>query len=147
MATSSVRTLRLAPSAELWSFAVIGALCTAAYAILYTLLRHGGVAPGAANALSLAATMGANFAANRRFTFDATSGPLGRQLRGYAIAYLIGLAVSSLALAALLGPDFAGGRVDHLERDARVVLHLALLVNLAKRLPGLFQFLAGWPVD
>ena len=29
MATSSVRTLRLAPSAELWSFAVIGALCTA----------------------------------------------------------------------------------------------------------------------
>ncbi len=80
MTTSSVRSIRIARSTELWSFLVIGALCTAAYAILYTLLRHGGVAPGAANALSLAATMGANFAANRRFTFRAAGEPLGRQL-------------------------------------------------------------------
>jgi 4-amino-4-deoxy-L-arabinose transferase-like glycosyltransferase/putative flippase GtrA len=101
MAPSSVRSLRIAPSSELWSFLVIGALCTAAYAILYTLLRHGGFAPGTANALSLAATMGANFAANRRFTFDAADEPLGRQLGTYAVAYLIGLAVSSVALGLL----------------------------------------------
>ena len=30
MSTSSVRSLRLAPSTELWSFVVIGALCTGA---------------------------------------------------------------------------------------------------------------------
>src|SRR5436305_5427023 len=65
-------------------------------------MRHSGLAPGAANALSLAATMGANFAANRRFTFDATGEPLGRQLGTYAVAYLLGLAVSSVALALLL---------------------------------------------
>ncbi|HEY1597066.1 MAG TPA: glycosyltransferase family 39 protein, partial [Thermoleophilaceae bacterium] len=101
MATSSIRSVRISRSNELWSFMVIGALCTAAYAILYTLLRHGGLTPGAANALSLAATMGANFAANRRFTFNATAEPLGRQLASYAVAYLIGLAVSSVALALL----------------------------------------------
>jgi 4-amino-4-deoxy-L-arabinose transferase-like glycosyltransferase/putative flippase GtrA len=102
MAPSSVRSVRIAPSPELWSFVVIGALCTAAYAILYTLLRHGGLAPGAANALSLAATMGANFAANRRFTFNATGEPIGRQLSTYAVAYVLGLAVSSVLLGLLL---------------------------------------------
>jgi 4-amino-4-deoxy-L-arabinose transferase-like glycosyltransferase/putative flippase GtrA len=102
MTTSSARSIPIARSTELWSFLVIGALCTAAYAILYTLLRHGGLAPGAANALSLAATMGANFAANRRFTFRAAGEPLGRQLASYSLAYAIGLAVSSLALAVLL---------------------------------------------
>ena len=102
MSTSSVRSLRIAPSTELWSFVVIGALCTGAYAILYTLMRHWGLAPGAANALSLAATMGANFAANRRFTFDAAGEPLGRQLGTYAVAYLLGLAAWGV-IAFLIG--------------------------------------------
>ncbi|HEY2603599.1 MAG TPA: glycosyltransferase family 39 protein [Thermoleophilaceae bacterium] len=102
MTTPSARSIRIAPSTELWSFMVVGALCTAAYAVLYTLMRHGGLAPGVANALALAATMGANFAANRHFTFRAGCEPLGRQLGSYAVAYLIGLAVSSVALALLL---------------------------------------------
>jgi 4-amino-4-deoxy-L-arabinose transferase-like glycosyltransferase/putative flippase GtrA len=102
MTTSALRSIRSARSTELWSFMVIGALCTAAYAILYTLLRDGGLAPGAANALALAATMGANFAANRRYTFRAAGEPLGRQVASYAVAYAIGLAVSSVALAVLL---------------------------------------------
>src|SRR3954447_10944837 len=92
----------LAVSRELRSFVVIGLLCTAAYAILYSLLRDWSLPPAAANALSLAATVGLNFTANRRYTFRATREPLGRQLAGYAVAYGLGLAVSSVALAAIL---------------------------------------------
>jgi putative flippase GtrA len=81
---------------------VIGLLCTGAYAIAYTLLRHAGLAPMATNALSLTLTMGANFAANRRFSFRASDGPLGRQLATYAVAYVLGLAASAIVLAGLL---------------------------------------------
>src|SRR5690242_19950505 len=94
---------RLTPSPQLRSFVRIGLACTGAYALLYSVLRHGGMDPMAANALSLTATMGANFAANRRYSFRASDGPLGTQLAGYVIAYLLGLAASSLALAILLG--------------------------------------------
>src|SRR3954453_8240858 len=93
---------RLTPSPQLRSFVVIGVLCTAAYALLYSLLRQTGMAPLVANALSLTATMGANFAANRHYSFKASDGPLGSQLFGYVVAYLIGLAASSAVLAFLL---------------------------------------------
>jgi putative flippase GtrA len=86
---------------ELVSFVLIGLACTAAFAVLYTLLR-GACGDIAANALALLLTMGANFAANRRFTFKATDEPLLRQLIGYCVAYGIGLAASTGALAALL---------------------------------------------
>jgi putative flippase GtrA len=90
-------------SRELRSFVAIGVLCTAAYAVLYSLLRGASLPPAAANALALAATVGLNFTANRRYTFRATREPLGRQLAGYAVAYCLGLAASSVALAAILG--------------------------------------------
>jgi putative flippase GtrA len=87
--------------AEVASFAAIGIACTAAYALLYTLLR-GAVPDLVANALALLLTMGANFAANRRFTFRATAEPFARQLPAYLAAYLIGLAASSGVLGVLL---------------------------------------------
>jgi 4-amino-4-deoxy-L-arabinose transferase-like glycosyltransferase len=93
---------RLTPSPQLRSFVLIGLACTAAYAVLYSMLRHAGMDAMPANALALTATMGANFAANRQYSFKASDGPLGTQLVGYAIAYLLGLAASSLALAVLL---------------------------------------------
>jgi putative flippase GtrA len=77
----------------------IGIACTAAFAALYSLLRGLDVAPLAANALALLTTMGANFAANRHLTFDATDGPVLRQLAQYTGAYVLGLGVSSLILA------------------------------------------------
>ena len=94
---------RITPSAQLRSFVAIGLACTAAYALLYTLLRDAGMAALPANALSLTLTMGANFAANRRYSFHASDGPLGSQLAFYTVAYLLGLAASSIVLAALLG--------------------------------------------
>jgi hypothetical protein len=57
--------------------------------------------PAIANAAALALTTGANFAANRRFTFRATSEPLTRQLVSYAVAYALGTAASTVALSAL----------------------------------------------
>jgi putative flippase GtrA len=86
---------------ELRSFVVIGLLCTLAFAVLYTLLREAGLAPLAANAIALASTMGANFAANRHLTFRAADAPLAPQLAGYAAAYALGLGASSIALAGL----------------------------------------------
>jgi putative flippase GtrA len=86
---------------QLRSFVLVGVACTAAFALLYAGLRAAGLAPLAANAVALLATMGANFAANRHLTFDAGDGPLLRQLAGYAIAYALGLGASSLALAGL----------------------------------------------
>jgi putative flippase GtrA len=79
------------------SFAIIGLLCTFAFAGLYAALRTA-VAPLPANAVALALTMTANFAANRRFTFAAHAGPLLPQLGGYLVVYAAGLGASSLAL-------------------------------------------------
>jgi putative flippase GtrA len=90
-------------SRELRSFVAIGIACTVAYALVYSALRDlAALGPTAANALALATTMGANFAANRRYTFRATAGPLLPQLAGYAIAYLLGVGASSAVLALLL---------------------------------------------
>jgi putative flippase GtrA len=86
---------------QLRSFAAIGIACTAAFALLYAGLRGAGVPSLTANALALATTMGINFAANRRLTFHAAGGDLARQLAGYGVAYLLGLAASSVALAVL----------------------------------------------
>ncbi|HWH12808.1 MAG TPA: GtrA family protein [Solirubrobacteraceae bacterium] len=88
-------------SAELGSFVVVGLACTAAYALLYTLLTQD-VSDLSANAIALLLTMGANFEANRRFTFQASRQSRVRQIAGYVPAYAIGLAASSLALLVLL---------------------------------------------
>ncbi|MCD9197088.1 bifunctional glycosyltransferase family 2/GtrA family protein [Aeromicrobium wangtongii] len=76
-------------------FAVIGALSTAAYGVLYVALRTV-MGAFAANALALALTAVVNTAANRRFTFGLR-GPenhLRQQLQGLLV-FAAGLAVTS----------------------------------------------------
>jgi putative flippase GtrA len=87
------------------SFAVVGIASTIAYVLLYLLLR-GVMAAQAANVLSLLVTAVANTAANRRLTFGI-SGRLNaarHQVKGL-IAFGIGLALTSGALAALRSPS------------------------------------------
>ncbi|MBF9071596.1 bifunctional glycosyltransferase family 2/GtrA family protein [Streptacidiphilus fuscans] len=84
---------------QLSSFAVIGVLSTLAYLVLYLLLRQAAPAE-LANAVALFVTAIANTAANRRFTFGVTGSRDGlrHQVEG-GIAFLIGLVLSTLALA------------------------------------------------
>jgi putative flippase GtrA len=88
-------------ASQLGRFIVVGVASTVAYVLLYLLLR-GVMGAQAANALSLLATAVANTAANRRLTFGIRGrSHAGRhQLRGL-IAFAIGLAITSGALAAL----------------------------------------------
>ncbi len=88
-------------SGQLVSFVLIGMASTAAYVLLYLLLR-GAMAAQAANAVSLLLTAVANTAVNRRVTFGIRGRQhAGRdQVRGL-IAFAIGLALTSGALAAL----------------------------------------------
>ncbi|HEY8480782.1 MAG TPA: GtrA family protein [Spirillospora sp.] len=83
------------------AFAVIGALCTVAWLVLYLAFRAA-MPPLAANALALVLTTVANTAANRRFTYRV-AGPeraLRHQLEGGAV-FLVGLSLSSGGLALL----------------------------------------------
>jgi glycosyltransferase involved in cell wall biosynthesis len=89
---------RLAFAAPLVRFAVVGALSTIAYALLFLALRAGGaLGAGAANAIALAVTAVANTAANRRLTF----GVLGR--RGLLRQHAAGLAIFALTLGLTAG--------------------------------------------
>jgi putative flippase GtrA len=90
---------RLLRNRQPMRFAAIGVVSTAAYLLLYLLLREA-TAPQAANAISLVLTAVANTAANRRFTF----GVRGRRdaVRHHAkslLVFLAALAVTSSALA------------------------------------------------
>jgi putative flippase GtrA len=100
--------------AQLVRFVLVGVASTAAYVLLYLLLRE--VLPAqAANAISLLLTAVANTAVNRRVTF----GIRGRQhaarhqVRGL-IAFGIGLALTSAALAALHASAAQPGRAAEL---------------------------------
>ncbi|MFI9328020.1 GtrA family protein [Kitasatospora sp. NPDC052868] len=86
---------------QLPSFLVIGVLSTLFYLGLFVLARWFTGAQ-AANLIALAVSAVANTAANRRFTFGITGseGALRHQLQG-AVAFLIGLGLSSGALALL----------------------------------------------
>jgi len=88
-------------SAQMVVFALIGVLSTAAYGVLYVLLR-GSLGALEANALALAVTAVANTAANRRFTFGlrGPTGALRHQLQGLLV-FACGLAVTSGTLWAL----------------------------------------------
>ncbi|MGD0924324.1 MAG: bifunctional glycosyltransferase family 2/GtrA family protein [Streptosporangiaceae bacterium] len=88
-------------SRELGSFVLVGVASTAAYLLLYLLLR-GVVAAQAANAISLLLTAVANTAVNRRVTFGirGRAHSARHQVRGL-IAFAVGLALTSGALAAL----------------------------------------------
>lgn len=86
---------------QLPSFLVIGVLSTLFYLALYVAARQL-VGTQAGNLIALLVSAVANTAANRRFTFGVTGseGALRHQLQG-GIAFLIGLALSSGALALL----------------------------------------------
>jgi putative flippase GtrA len=102
------RRARLA--GQLARFTVVGVACTVAYVALFLLLR-GAVGAQWANAVSLLVTAVANTAVNRRVTFGIRGrARAGRhQVRGL-IAFGIGLALTSGALAVLHHADPAPGR-------------------------------------
>ncbi|MEU8246203.1 bifunctional glycosyltransferase family 2/GtrA family protein [Nonomuraea sp. NPDC048916] len=88
---------------QLPRFAIVGVISTAAYLLLFSLLRE--MTPVlAANAVALLVTAVANTAANRRFTFGVTgpAGALRHQVEGL-IAFLVGLVLTTGGLALL--PD------------------------------------------
>ena len=96
LSESSQRTLR-----QLWRFGLVGAASTAAYALLFWLLRS--VAPAMiANAVALVATAVANTAANRRFTFgvQGRAGLAGDHVGG-SIALALALVLTNISTAAL----------------------------------------------
>jgi putative flippase GtrA len=79
------------------AFAVIGFISTGAFVAIYAIARLG-MAPLAANFMALSLTMLFNFAANRKYTFEATHGALHVQGVQYLAVYLLGLGASSTAL-------------------------------------------------
>ncbi len=101
-------------SGQLASFVLIGVASTVAYGLLYLLLR-GMMAAQAANAASLLLTAVANTAANRRVTFGirGRAHAARHQARGL-IAFAIGLALTSGALAALHASAPQAGRAAEL---------------------------------
>ena len=120
---------------QLARFVVVGVASTAAYVLLYLLLR-GALPAQAANALSLLITAVANTAANRRLTFGirGRAHAARHQLRGL-IAFGIGLAVTSGALAALHAVTSRPSRAAEV-----VVLVAANLVATVVR----FALYRGW---
>jgi len=92
---TSARSANGRLSAQLLVFALIGALSTVSYALLYVLLRDPLGAQGA-NAASLVLTTIANTAANRRFTFGlrGPSGAVRHQLQGLVVL-VCGLGLTS----------------------------------------------------
>jgi putative flippase GtrA len=86
---------------QLAAFAVIGALSTAAYLLLFVLLR-GISSPQLANLGALLTTAVANTAANRRVTFGVRgrTGAGRTQVEGLVV-FAVGLALTSGSLAAL----------------------------------------------
>ena len=98
---------------EVLTFGAIGVASSAAYAVLYLVLRAT-AAPAVANALALVLTAVGNTAANRRLTFGVRDG--GSMLRdqvGGLLALGIALAITtaSVGLLAALAPD-AGHPVE-----------------------------------
>jgi len=88
-------------ASQLARFFVVGVASTLAFVVLYLLLRQA-MSAQPANAVSLLITAIANTAVNRRFTFGirGRTKAARHQLRGL-IAFGIGLALTSIALAAL----------------------------------------------
>ena len=95
---------RLAFATPVARFAAVGIVSTIAYALLFLMLREGGVAAGLANAVALAVTAVANTAANRRLTFGVMgrAGLLKQHAAG-AIVYAITLGLTAGALGVLHG--------------------------------------------
>jgi len=113
-------------ASQLARFVVVGVASTAAYVLLYLLLR-GALPAQAANAVSLLITAVANTAANRRVTFGirGRARAARHQLRGL-IAFGTGLAVTAGALAALHALSTQPGRAA--EITALIAANLAATV-------------------
>jgi len=95
------------PLRQLWSFGLIGLLSTAAYALLFLLLRPFAPTP-VANAVALLLTAVTNTAANRRFTFGVRGrGGLASDHLGGLLAFALALVCTNLSLTILLAlrPD------------------------------------------
>jgi putative flippase GtrA len=89
-------------TAQLFSFAVIGAVSTAAYALLFLLLRPYAPTP-VANAIALLLTAVTNTAANRRFTFGVRGGGgLAGDHLGGLLAFALALVCTNVSLGLLL---------------------------------------------
>jgi putative flippase GtrA len=94
---------------QVCSFAAIGAISTAAYAVLFLLLRPFAPTP-VANAIALLVTAVTNTAANRRFTFGVRGGGgLAGDHLGGLVAFALALVCTNLSLTFLLAlrPDAA----------------------------------------
>ncbi|SFP85256.1 Glycosyltransferase involved in cell wall bisynthesis [Geodermatophilus dictyosporus] len=120
---------------QLVRFAVVGVLSTAAYLLLFVLLR-GVLAAQPANLLALLVTAVANTAANRRVTFGIRGGRhAGRhQLQGLVV-FALALALTSGSLALLQLADPAPARA--------VELTVLVAANAAATLLR-FVLLRGW---
>ncbi|MCJ7710850.1 MAG: GtrA family protein [Chloroflexi bacterium] len=98
---------------EVLAFGAIGIVSTAAYAVLYLVLRTA-AEPAVANALALVLTAIGNTAANRRLTFGVRDGGsmLRDQLGGLlALGIALAITTASVAVQAALAPD-AGRPVE-----------------------------------
>jgi len=113
---------------QLARFTVVGVASTVAYVLLFLLLR-GGLGAQWANAVSLLVTAVANTAVNRRVTFGIRGrAQAGRhQVRGL-IAFGIGLALTSGALAVLHHADARPGRVT----EVSVLVAANLLATIVR---------------
>jgi putative flippase GtrA len=92
---------------EALTFGVIGVASTAAYAVLYLVLRAA-AEPAVANALALLLTAVGNTAANRRLTFGVRDGGsmLRDQLGGLlALGVALAITTASITVLAALAPD------------------------------------------
>ncbi|HTT55257.1 MAG TPA: glycosyltransferase [Streptosporangiaceae bacterium] len=120
---------------QLARFAVVGVASTAAYVLLYLALRS--VLPAlAANAVSLLLTAVANTAVNRRVTFGIRARrQAGRHQARGLIAFGIGLALTSAALAALHAVSPQPGRAAELA----VLIAASLTATLVR-----FGLYRGW---
>lgn len=130
--------LRAGLGREVATFAVIGVLSTAAYAVLYLALRSA-LGATAANAAALVITAVANTAANRRLTFGVRDGRsmLRDQLGGLvALAVALGITTASVSLLGAFAPG--AGRLVEL-----AVLVVANLVATAARFVLLRAVIGG----
>ena len=92
---------------EVLTFGAIGIASTAAYAVLYLVLRAA-AEPAVANALALVLTAVGNTAANRRLTFGVRDGGsmLRDQLGGLlALGIALATTTASVGVLAILAPE------------------------------------------
>jgi putative flippase GtrA len=132
------------PVTQVASFAAVGAVSTAAYALLFWMLRP--VAPTAmANALALVVTAIANTAANRRYTFGIQGrAGLAMDHAGGLVALALALVTTNVAIAGMqatkaplspAGELLVLGAANAVATMARFVLLRAMIVG-RRRLRG-----------